>query len=93
MLFSEGDTTFALHTYYERVPCGGSEATYHRAKLIRMKQAPGLAPIGKLVANTRYKLTVVKYPEEQPQGRLFGLDTMSVKAPIVQIPIGRDAEA
>ncbi len=78
---------------YERVPGGGSEAIVHRAKLIRIKQAPDLAPIGNLVANTRYKVRVVTDPEDQPKRLLFGLDTMSVQGPIFQIPVGRDAEA
>jgi len=32
-------------------------------KLIRIKQAPKLASIGNMLANTRYKFRVVTYPE------------------------------
>jgi len=48
---------------YEKLEMICSEAIDHHEKLIRIKQAPKLALIGNMVANTRYKFRVITYPE------------------------------
>ena len=61
------------------------------AKFVIIQQAPGLGRFRHFESNTFYKMTVETLPEEQPEGRLFRTDLMTINNPMTrQINSGLD---